>query len=299
MTASYEFLRLLEHRLQLQAQSAPPASRSRRREAVRWLAPRGPHGPMAETMRPVAAGGNSEKQNDAGVEITHQTLLSTAAGIDRPDRVGDRPRHDVGGRGRRLAALGYEVLNRVETHVGVGQSKRPARTGTRSVLLPRLLDWMSSAPDPDGLLATGGSVSAGHRKLVPGHAAGQAVAKRLMRVLGTSAYVPDLLMRAPPRSSNSTRTGLQTRSCSRPGPPPGSGADRLGEPLPRPRRMARARCVVELAWRFGGPTPACSRSPKLCRALTSCGWRCCRPAGRHDPGQPSATIARRPSRSPA
>lgn len=105
----------------------------------------------------------------------------------------------------------------------VNQSGRRGRV--QSVLLPRLLDWMSYAPDPDGGLLA-------YRRLSEALATESwylatlrdkpAVAKRLMHVLGTSAYVPDLLMRAP-RSSSSTRTGLRARSCSRPSPPPWLG----------------------------------------------------------------------------
>jgi glutamate-ammonia-ligase adenylyltransferase len=80
----------------------------------------------------------------------------------------------------------------------VNQSGRRGRV--QSVLLPRLLNWMSYAPDPDGGLLS-------YRRLSEALAAESwylatlrdkpAVAKRLMHVLGTSAYVPDLLMRAP------------------------------------------------------------------------------------------------------
>lgn len=80
----------------------------------------------------------------------------------------------------------------------VNQSGRRGRV--QSVLLPRLLDWMSYAPDPGGGLLA-------YRRLSEALATESwylatlrdkpAVAKRLMHVLGTSAYVPDLLMRAP------------------------------------------------------------------------------------------------------
>src|SRR5258708_38679099 len=70
----------------------------------------------------------------------------------------------------------------------------------QSVLLPRLLNWMSYTPDPDaGLLA--------YRRLSEALASETwylstlrdkpAVARRLMNVLGAAAYVPDLLMGAP------------------------------------------------------------------------------------------------------
>ena len=55
---------------------------------------------------------------------------------------------------RQLAALGYEGPQSALTHLGalVNQSGRRGRV--QSVLLPRLLDWLSNTADPDsGLLA--------------------------------------------------------------------------------------------------------------------------------------------------
>ena len=101
---------------------------------------------------------------------------------------------------RQLAALGYEGPQTALNHMSalVNQSGRRGRV--QAVLLPRLLDWMSYAPDPDGGLLA-------YRRLSEAMATQTwylstlrdkpAVARRLMHVLGTSAYVPDLLMRAP------------------------------------------------------------------------------------------------------
>jgi glutamate-ammonia-ligase adenylyltransferase len=70
----------------------------------------------------------------------------------------------------------------------------------QSVLLPRLLDWLSDTPDPDGgLLAYRrlSEVMVSQRWYLSTLRDKPSVAKRLMHVLGTSAYVPELLMRAP------------------------------------------------------------------------------------------------------
>jgi glutamate-ammonia-ligase adenylyltransferase len=101
---------------------------------------------------------------------------------------------------RQLAALGYDGPQSALTHLAalINQSGRRGRV--QAVLLPKLLDWLSDTPDPDaGLLA--------YRRVSEALTAERwylatlrdkpAVAKRLMHVLGTSAYVPDLLMRAP------------------------------------------------------------------------------------------------------
>jgi glutamate-ammonia-ligase adenylyltransferase len=70
----------------------------------------------------------------------------------------------------------------------------------QSVLLPRLLDWLSDTPDPDGGLLAYRRISevmVAHRWYLSTLRDKPSVAKRLMHVLGTSAYVPELLMRAP------------------------------------------------------------------------------------------------------
>jgi glutamate-ammonia-ligase adenylyltransferase len=202
LTASYEFLRLLEHRLQLQrlkrTHLLPEFDDD---EAVRWLA-RAAH--IRPDGRHDAAGVLREELKNQNVRVSrlhaklfYQPLLESIgpAGLE------------IAGGGmtpeaaeRQLAALGYEGPKTALKHMSalVNQSGRRGRV--QSVLLPRLLDWMSYTPDPDaGLLA--------YRRLSEALASQTwylatlrdkpAVAKRLMHVLGTSAYVPDLLMRAP------------------------------------------------------------------------------------------------------
>jgi glutamate-ammonia-ligase adenylyltransferase len=201
LTASYEFLRLLEHRLQLQrlkrTHLLPEVDDE---EAVRWLA-------RAAHIRP-------DGRNDAaGVlrdEIKHQNLRVSqlhAKLFYQPllESIGPAGLELAGGMTsaaaeRQLAALGYEGPQTALKHMSalVNQSGRRGRV--QSVLLPRLLNWMSYAPDPDGGLLA-------YRRLSEALAAETwylatlrdkpAVAKRLMHVLGTSTYVPDLLMRAP------------------------------------------------------------------------------------------------------
>src|SRR6202000_1031167 len=101
---------------------------------------------------------------------------------------------------RQLAALGYDAPQSALTHLSalINQSGRRGRV--QSVLLPRLLDWLSDTPDPDsGLLAYRrlSEVMVAQRWYLSTLRDKPSVAKRLMHVLGTSAYVPELLMRAP------------------------------------------------------------------------------------------------------
>ena len=101
---------------------------------------------------------------------------------------------------RQLAALGYEGPQTALTHLSALVNLNGRRGRVQSVLLPRLLDWLSDTPDPDsGLLAYRriSEVMADQRWYLSTLRDESAVAKRLMHVLGTSPYVPELLMRAP------------------------------------------------------------------------------------------------------
>ncbi|HEX5255352.1 MAG TPA: bifunctional [glutamine synthetase] adenylyltransferase/[glutamine synthetase]-adenylyl-L-tyrosine phosphorylase [Mycobacterium sp.] len=201
LTASYEFLRLLEHRLQLQrlkrTHLLPEADDE---EAVRWLA-------RAAHIRP------DGRQDAAGVlreELRHQNLRVSqlhAKLFYQPLLESIGPAGLEIARGmtsqaaeRQLAALGYEGPQSALKHMSalVNQSGRRGRV--QSVLLPRLLNWMSYTPDPDGGLLAYRRLSealSGESWYLATLRDKPAVARRLMHVLGTSAYVPDLLMRAP------------------------------------------------------------------------------------------------------
>ncbi len=201
LTASYEFLRLLEHRLQLQrlkrTHLLPEAEDE---EAVRWLA-------RAAHIRP------DGRHDAAGVlreELRHQNLrvsqlhakLFYQPLLESIGPAGLEIRHGMTSEAaeRQLAALGYEGPQTALKHMSalVNQSGRRGRV--QSVLLPRLLHWISYAPDPDGGLLAYRRLSealAGENWYLATLRDKPAVARRLMHVLGTSAYVPDLLMRAP------------------------------------------------------------------------------------------------------
>src|SRR5262249_34082864 len=201
LTASYEFLRLLEHRLQLQRLKRThllPAIEEE--EGVRGLARAAHIGPDG---RHDAAGVLREELRHQNLRVSqlhaklfYQPLLESIGPTDLEISHGMTSEAAA----RQLAALGYEGPETALKHMSalVNQSGRRGRV--QSVLLPRLLNWLSYAPAPDaGLLS--------YRRLSEALAAESwylstlrdkpAVARRLMHVLGTSAYVPDLLMRAP------------------------------------------------------------------------------------------------------
>ncbi|OBH52721.1 bifunctional [glutamine synthetase] adenylyltransferase/[glutamine synthetase]-adenylyl-L-tyrosine phosphorylase [Mycobacterium sp. E2479] len=201
LTASYEFLRLLEHRLQLQrlkrTHLLPEADDE---EAVRWLAraahirPDGRHdaaGVLREELRH-----QNLRVSQLHAKLFYQPLLESIgpAGLDIARGMTSEAAE------RQLAALGYEGPQTALKHMAalVNQSGRRGRV--QSVLLPRLLNWMSYSPDPDGGLLAYRRLSealSGENWYLATLRDKPAVARRLMHVLGTSAYVPDLLMRAP------------------------------------------------------------------------------------------------------
>ncbi|WP_425518550.1 bifunctional [glutamine synthetase] adenylyltransferase/[glutamine synthetase]-adenylyl-L-tyrosine phosphorylase [Mycobacterium spongiae] len=201
MTASYEFLRLLEHRLQLQRLKRThllPAPGDD--EAVRWLA-RAAH--IRPDGRRDAAGvlHDELKKQNIRVSRLHAKLFYQPL-LESIGPTGLEIAHGMTAEAaeRRLAALGYEGPQTALKHMSALVNQSGRRGTVQAVLLPRLLDWMSDAPDPDGGLLA-------YRRLSEALAPQSwylatlrdkpPVAKRLVHVLGTSAYVPSLLMRAP------------------------------------------------------------------------------------------------------
>ncbi|TRW88238.1 bifunctional [glutamine synthetase] adenylyltransferase/[glutamine synthetase]-adenylyl-L-tyrosine phosphorylase [Mycolicibacterium sp. 018/SC-01/001] len=201
MTASYEFLRLLEHRLQLQRlKRTHLLPEDDDDEAMRWLAraahirPDGRHDALGVLREELKR--QSHRVSRLHAKLFYQPLLEsvgeTSLGIDVVMSAESAE--------RQLAALGYEGPQSALTHLAALTSSGGRRGRVQQVLLPTLLDWLSDTPDPDAGLLNYRRLSdemADHRWYLATLRDEGAVAKRLMHVLGTSAYVPDLLMRAP------------------------------------------------------------------------------------------------------
>jgi glutamate-ammonia-ligase adenylyltransferase len=200
LAASYRFLRLLEHRLQL--------ARLRRTHLLpaegdtaywRWLA-------RSAKIRPdgrrdaVGVLHDELRRNTHRVRRLHEKLfyrpLLAAVSQIPSSALGLSERAAA----RRLGALGWASPQGALGHLraltgGVSRAASIQRT-----LLPVLLEQLADTPDPDrGLLA--------YRRVSEALASTPwylgllrdegAVAQRLMSILGTSALVPDLLIRAP------------------------------------------------------------------------------------------------------
>ncbi|OAK57361.1 bifunctional [glutamine synthetase] adenylyltransferase/[glutamine synthetase]-adenylyl-L-tyrosine phosphorylase [Rhodococcoides kyotonense] len=200
LTASYEFLRLIEHRLQLQrmkrTHTLPPPDDE---EALRWLA-------RAAHMRPDGSRDalgvlnaeikrNAQRIRRLHAKLFYRPLLDSVVRFD-DDTVRLTPDAAI----RQLAALGYAAPENALGHLRALVSTGARRGQIQAVLLPTLLEWLADTPDPDaGLL--------NYRRLCEATTEHTwflrmlrdegAVAQRLMIVLGSSAYVPDLLIKAP------------------------------------------------------------------------------------------------------
>ncbi|MGI9163667.1 MAG: bifunctional [glutamine synthetase] adenylyltransferase/[glutamine synthetase]-adenylyl-L-tyrosine phosphorylase [Mycobacterium sp.] len=200
LSASYEFLRLLEHRLQLQRLKRThmlPAPDDD--EALRWLA-RAAHVRPDGTRDALGVLREEIKRQNLRVSRLHAKLFYQPLLESVGRAVGFASGMSSEAAERQLAALGYEGPQSALTHLGALVNESGRRGQVQSVLLPRLLDWLSDTPDPDsGLLAYRriSEALAEQRWYLATLRDESAVAKRLMRVLGTSAFVPELLMRAP------------------------------------------------------------------------------------------------------
>ncbi|RMI27978.1 bifunctional [glutamine synthetase] adenylyltransferase/[glutamine synthetase]-adenylyl-L-tyrosine phosphorylase [Nocardia stercoris] len=200
LTDSYEFLRLLEHRLQLQRLHRThtlPAPDDE--EARRWLG-------RAAHLRPdgrldVAGVLDREiKRHAARVRRLHAKLFYRPL-LESVARIGsDSLRLSPESAARQLAALGYAAPENALGHLRalIGEVGRKGRI--QALLLPTLLEWLGDTPNPDaGLLAYRRVSEALDQQIwfLRELRDEGAVAQRLMIVLGSSAYLPDLLMNAP------------------------------------------------------------------------------------------------------
>jgi glutamate-ammonia-ligase adenylyltransferase len=200
LAASYRFLRLLEHRLQLQRLRRThllPAGDDT--AAWRWLA-------RAAGMRP------DGRQDAAGVLRSEHTRQSHRARrlhqklFYRPllEAVAKVPtevyRLSESSAKVRLSALGYASPQGALGHLRALTDGVSRRAAIQSALLPVLLEFLADTPDPDRGLAAYRRVSEAldetpwYLRFLRDEGV---VAQRLMALLGTSRMVADLLVRAP------------------------------------------------------------------------------------------------------
>jgi glutamate-ammonia-ligase adenylyltransferase len=200
LAASYRFLRLLEHRLQLQRLRRThllPAEEDT--AAWRWLA-------RAAGIRPDgrrdAAGvlrmehtRNSHRARRLHQKLFYRPLLEAVAKVPT-----EAYRLSESSAKARLAALGYASPQGALGHLRALTDGVSRRAAIQSALLPVLLEFLADTPDPDRGLAAYRRVSEAldetpwYLRFLRDEGV---VAQRLMGLLGTSRMVADLLVRAP------------------------------------------------------------------------------------------------------
>lgn len=200
LAASYRFLRLLEHRLQLQ--------RLRRTHLLpagddtagwRWLAraagirPDGRHDALGVLRIEYAR--QSHRARRLHQKLFYRPLLEAVAKVPT-----EAYRLSEASAKARLAALGYASPQGALGHLRALTDGVSRRAAIQSTLLPVLLEFLADTPDPDRGLSAYRRVSEAlddtpwYLRFLRDEGV---VAQRLMALLGTSRMVADLLVRAP------------------------------------------------------------------------------------------------------
>ena len=194
MEEAYEFLRTLEHRIQLhrlRRTHMVPAGQEDLRRIGRSMGYR--HNPAA----------NLEKEWHAQKRVVrrlheklfYQPLLEAVAAIST-----DGLRLTPEAAEQRLTALGFVDPRGALAHIKALTSGVSRRASIQRSLLPAMLEWFAQSPDPDAGLLAFRKISEGlgdtHWYLRKLRDEGEG-AEQLSQVVGSSRYVTDLILRAP------------------------------------------------------------------------------------------------------
>lgn len=197
---AYEFLRLLEHRLQLErfrrTHTMPPDDD---KDTLEWLA--NVSGFTAQGANSASTMMNKHLKtvrlqiSELHSRLFYRPLLNSVVSMS-PEELRLTPQAAK----LQLAALGYQAPDRAFEHLTALAAGSSRKARIQAILLPTLMEWLAETADPDaGLL--------NYRKL--SDAAFDRtwflrmlrdegiVGKRLMRILGTSPYTADLIIAAP------------------------------------------------------------------------------------------------------
>src|SRR5699024_5977355 len=168
-------------------------------EALRWLA-RAAHvrsearrGVVDELQRQIRR--HTQHVRRLHAKLFYRPLLESVAQIDS-----EALKLSPEAAERQLAALGYRAPRNALGHLAALTKGATRKGRIQALMLPTLLEWLGETPDPDaGLLAyrTLSEAMNEYPWFLRTLRDEGALAKRLMLVLGSSRYIPDLLLRAP------------------------------------------------------------------------------------------------------
>ncbi|GAA3545316.1 bifunctional [glutamine synthetase] adenylyltransferase/[glutamine synthetase]-adenylyl-L-tyrosine phosphorylase [Amycolatopsis ultiminotia] len=200
MSSSYEFLRTVEHRLQLR--------RLRRTHLFPETTDTAELRVLARACGIVPSRGRTQgeallsefRRHAKGIRRLHEKvfyrpLLQSVANVPT-----EALRLTTKQAASRLAALGYAAPEGALQHIKALTAGVSRRAAIQQALLPVLLDFLADTPDPDGGLLSYRKVSEAlegtpwYLRVLRDEGT---VVERLAFLLGTSHLVPDLLVRAP------------------------------------------------------------------------------------------------------
>jgi [glutamine synthetase] adenylyltransferase / [glutamine synthetase]-adenylyl-L-tyrosine phosphorylase len=197
---SYRFLRMIEHRLQLQklrrTHTFPSADEA---DELRWLARaagvKPERGKSEGDMLSAEFHRHLHRVRRLHEKLFYRPLLEAVARVPS-----EALRLTHAAAEARLAALGYVAPDGALRHIEALTAGVSRRASIQRALLPALLDMLAETPDPDGGLLAYRRVSEAltstewYLRVLRDEAA---VVERLAVLLGTSKLVPDLVVRAP------------------------------------------------------------------------------------------------------
>lgn len=197
---AYEFLRLLEHRLQLH--------RLRRTHTLPEEEDHAAMSRLALTSGYAAGEGKSAVQHlritlrrvrflisELHSKLFYRPLLNSVVNMSV-----DTLKLSPDAAKLQLAALGYRFPDRAFEHLTALASESSRKSKIQAMLLPTLMDWLSQTADPDaGLLNYRKLSDAAYERtwflrLLRDEGV---VGQRLMMILGSSPYTADLIIAAP------------------------------------------------------------------------------------------------------
>ncbi|MGH8824499.1 MAG: bifunctional [glutamine synthetase] adenylyltransferase/[glutamine synthetase]-adenylyl-L-tyrosine phosphorylase [Jiangellaceae bacterium] len=190
---AYRFLRTLEHRLQLERLRrihVLPRSDEDLRRLGRSLGMREPVRELVDTWRR-----HAREVRRLHEKLFYRPLLTAVARLP-----GDDARLTPAAARQRLEALGYADPAGALRHLEALTSGISRRAAIQRTLLPVMLGWFADAPEPDAGLAGFRTLSDAlgethwYLRLLRDEGA---TAERMAKVLASSRYATELLLRAP------------------------------------------------------------------------------------------------------